>query len=217
MTFFVKYEIINSIVAPVPGALGYFLRKLFFPALLRRCGSGMNFGKGITFRHPGKIAFGDRVVIDDNCLLDAKGRNNMGISIGNDVFIGRNSILSCKNGDIYLGNRITIGFNCEISSLSAVKIEDGTMVGAFAYISGGGRDLTDPAIPLQDQEVFSKGIFIGKNCLIGAGTIILDGVEIGDDVVIGAGSLVNKTLDGSSVYAGVPVKLIRDRKSQSKL
>ena len=40
------------------------------------------------------------VVIDDNCLIDAKGDTNRGIDIGSGVFIGRNTILSCKNGDI---------------------------------------------------------------------------------------------------------------------
>ena len=43
--------------------------------------------------------------IDDNCLLDAKGESNRGIRIGDGVFIGRNTILSCKNGDIELGRR----------------------------------------------------------------------------------------------------------------
>ena len=45
------------------------------------------------------------MVIDDNCLLDAKGETNRGIRIGSGVFIGRNTILSCKNGDIELARR----------------------------------------------------------------------------------------------------------------
>ena len=56
-------------------------------------------------RHPHKIHIGSNVVIDDNCLLDAKGETNRGIRIGDGVFIGRNTILSCKNGDIELGRR----------------------------------------------------------------------------------------------------------------
>ena len=50
---------------------------------------------------PHKIRIGDNVVIDDNCLLDAKGDANSGHHASADgVFIGRNTILSCKNGDI---------------------------------------------------------------------------------------------------------------------
>ena len=35
-----------------------------------------------------------------SCCLDAKGTDNRGIDIGSGVFVGRNTILSCKNGDI---------------------------------------------------------------------------------------------------------------------
>ena len=58
------------------------------------------FGQNVVLRHPHKIRIGDNVVIDDNCLIDAKGDANRGITIGSGVFIGRNTILSCKNGDI---------------------------------------------------------------------------------------------------------------------
>ena len=71
-------------------------------------------------RHPHKIRIGDNVVIDDNCLIDAKGDANRGITIGSGVFVGRNTILSCKNGDIELGDGANVGFNCEIFSASRV-------------------------------------------------------------------------------------------------
>ena len=82
----------------------------------------MVFGQHVVLRHPHKIRIGDNVVIDDNCLLDAKGESNDGITIGSGVFIGRNTIVSCKNGDITIGERANIGFNCEVFSASRVTI-----------------------------------------------------------------------------------------------
>ncbi len=70
--------------------------------LLGSCGRNVVFGQNVVLRHPHKIHIGDNVVIDDNCLLDAKGEGNDGIRIGSGVFIGRNTILSCKDGDIDL-------------------------------------------------------------------------------------------------------------------
>ena len=67
------------------------------------------FGVNVTLRHPHKIAIGDNVVIDDQCCLDAKGTDNRGIAIGNGVFVGRNTILSCKNGDIVIEDRANLG------------------------------------------------------------------------------------------------------------
>lgn len=43
---------------------------------------------------------------------------------------------------------------------------------------------------------------------IGAGSQILYDVTIGDNVIIGAGSLVNKSIPGGTVAAGVPCKVI---------
>ena len=57
----------------VPGALGLALRKTLYPLLLGACGRGVVFGQNVVLRHPHKIRIGDNVVIDDNCLLDAKG------------------------------------------------------------------------------------------------------------------------------------------------
>src|SRR5262245_38989230 len=99
-----KYELIVMFAQSCPGALGLGLRKLLYPMLLGSCGRNVVFGQHVVVRHPHKIHIGSNVVIDDNCLLDAKGASNRGISVGDGVFVGRNTILSCKNGDIELGD-----------------------------------------------------------------------------------------------------------------
>src|SRR5262245_66153821 len=95
-----KYELVVTLTQGCPGARGLVLRKALYPSLLGACGRNVVFGQHVTLRHPRKIRIADDVVIDDNCLLDAKGTSNGGIRIGPGVFIGRNTILSCKDGDI---------------------------------------------------------------------------------------------------------------------
>ena len=53
-------------------------------------------------------------------------------------------------------------------------------------------------------------IHIGKNCWIGAGSLILPGVTIGDNTVIGAGSVVTKDIPSSVVAVGNPCRVMRD-------
>ena len=48
------------------------LRRKLYPLLLGKVGRNVVFGMNVVLRHPHKIAIGDDVVIDDNCLLDAK-------------------------------------------------------------------------------------------------------------------------------------------------
>ena len=82
-----KYEIIIMLFQDMPGAVGIFFRNLFYPLLFKKVGKGVSFGKSVTIRHPYKISIDDNVVIDDCCVLDAKGLNNNGIHIGKNIFI----------------------------------------------------------------------------------------------------------------------------------
>lgn len=208
-----KHEFIMSFAA-TQGALGLLLRAWLYPKLLKRCGKNVNFGTNVVLRHPHRIEIGDNVVIDDNCLLDAKGTDNNGIRIENGVFVGRNTILSCKNGDISLGENVNIGFNCEIFSASKVSLGASTLVAAYCYFIGGGHDYDDPNVSVLEQGRRSHGIDIGEDAWFGAGAKILDGVKVGQHSIIGAGAVVTTDVPEYSVCAGIPAKVIRDRRKE---
>lgn len=54
----------------------------------------------------------------------------------------------------------------------------------------------------------SGRVKLGNNIYFGTNVIILKGVTIGDNCVIGAGSVINKSIPANSVAAGVPCKVI---------
>jgi len=194
-----------------PGALGLLLRKVAFRLLLGSVGRNVTFGQGVVLRHPHKIRIGDDVVIDDLVLLDAKGTTNTGITIGNGVFLGRGSILSCKNGDIELGDHVNLGFHCEIFSGSRVTVGHHGLFAAQAYLVGGGHDFDRPDVPVIDQARTSKGITLQENVWLGTGAKVLDGVKIGKNVVVGANAVVNEDLPDGAIAAGVPARVLRTR------
>jgi len=184
------------------------LRRALYPMLLGSCGRNVVFGQNVSLRHPHKIHIADNVVVDDQCLLDAKGESNDGIRIGSGVFIGRNTILSCKNGDIALADGTNIGFNCEIFSASRVTIGAGTLVAAYAYLIGGDHEASDRAQPVNEQTRVSRGITVGAGAWIGAGAKILDGVSIGDRAVVGAGAVVRADVPAGATAVGVPARVL---------
>src|SRR4051812_41772813 len=208
MASLLKYELIVIFTQSCPGALGLALRKALYPALLGSCGRNVVFGQNVVLRHPHKIHIGSNVVIDDNCLLDAKGATNRGITIGQGVFVGRNTILSCKDGDIELGDHANIGFNCEVFSASRVRIGKSVLIAAYAYVIGGDHDFSDPSISVLDQSRTSNGVTVGDGAWIGAGAKILDGVTIGEHAVIGAGAVVRESVAASSVAVGIPARVV---------
>jgi acetyltransferase-like isoleucine patch superfamily enzyme len=162
-------------------------------------------------RHPHKIHIGDNVMVDDNCLLDAKGTTNQGIRIGNGVFVGRNTILSCKNGNIALADGANIGFNCEVFSASDVSIGTDTLVAAYCYLIGGDHDMSDPEVPVIEQVRRSQGVHVGAGAWLGAGAKVLDGVTIGDRAVVGAGAVVRASVPAGAIAVGIPARVVGAR------
>jgi acetyltransferase-like isoleucine patch superfamily enzyme len=206
-----QHEFVSLFAQSVPGALGFALRKVLYPSLLGACGRNVIFGQNVVLRHPRKIRIGDNVVIDDNCLIDAKGDTNSGISIGSGVFIGRNTILSCKDGDIVLDDGANIGFNCEIFSASHVRVGHDTLLAAYCYLIGGGHDFSDPSVPVIAQGRKSAGVWVGAGAWLGAGVKVLDGVTIGDGAVVGAGAVVRDAVPADAIAVGVPARIIGQR------
>ena len=210
-----KYEFVVAFSA-MPGALGLALRSVLYPRLLKRCGRNVVFGANVVLRHPNKIAVGDNVIIDDNVLLDAKGSSNEGIVLGDGVFIGRNSILSCKNGDIVFGENVNIGFNSEVFSSSRVTLGANVMLAAYCYIIGGDHEYNQIDVPVTEQAGCSQGITVGEGAWFGAGAKVLDGTKIGPHAIVGAGAVVTRDIPEYAVAVGVPAKVVKDRRTESR-
>jgi len=210
-----RYEAVLLLAAWVPGALGLVLRKLLYPRLLGACGKNVSFGAHVTLRHPRKIHIGDDVAIDDGCVLDAKGTANNGIRIGQRVFLGRNTILACKDGDITLEDGVNISYQCAVFSASSVRIGADTLLAAYCYVVGGGHEFDRVDVPVIRQGRPSKGIDIGRGAWLGAGAAVLDGVSVGHDAVIGAHAVVSADVPSFAVAAGAPARVIRDRRQSS--
>lgn len=207
---FLKYELITFFLGNMPGALGLYLRSKLYPLILGAVGRNVVFGRGITLRHPHKIRIGHNALIDDFSMLDAKGEANAGILIEEGVFIGRNSIIYCRDGDIEIQPRVNISSNCEIFSSDLVSIGQGTIIAAYCYIMSGGSYEIDSNISFADQDSYSKGpTIIGNGCWLGAKVVVQDGVSIGDRTVVGTGSVVTKNLPPHVVAVGTPAKVVK--------
>lgn len=204
----IRHELVTTLTQACPGALGLALRKWAYPRLLGACGRNVVFGQNVVLRHPHKVHIGDNVVIDDHCLVDAKGDRNSGIRIGSGVFIGRNTILSCKDGDIEIGDGANIGFNCEVFSASTVRIGPNVLMAAYSYVIGGNHDFSDPSQAVLAQTRTSRGVTLGAGAWIGAGVKILDGIAIGERAVVGAGAVVTRDVPDGAVAVGIPARVV---------
>ncbi|MEA2006452.1 MAG: acyltransferase [Acidobacteriota bacterium] len=209
----IKYECILLFFSRVPGALGLFLRKIFYSMIFKKVGRGVVFGHHMTIRHPHKISIGDNTFIDDYVVLDAKGEENKGIVIGQNAFIGRNTILSCKEGSIYLRDFANISANCSLLSETVIDIGKYSFLAGHCYlVAGGNHSFQRKDIPIMLQPSLQKGgITIEEDCWLGASVTVLDGVCLGKGCVIGAGAVVTKSFPGYSIAVGCPARKLKDR------
>ena len=207
-----RHEIVTLAASWVPGAVGLALRAWLYPMLLGACGRNVSFGANVVLRHPRKIHIGDDVAIDDGCVLDAKGTQNDGIRIGSRVFLGRNTILACKDGDIALEDGVNVSYNCTVFSASSVRIGAETLLAAYCYLVGGGHEFDRVDVPVIQQARPSRGITVGPAGWLGAGAIVLDGVTVGPSAIVGAHAVVTQDVPPFAIVAGAPARVVRDRR-----
>jgi len=104
------------------------------------------------------------------------------------------------------GKRVAI--YTRIWDVELMEIGDDTVLGTECIIG---------CHAISQGELYRKRIKIGSNCTIGAGTIILPGVTIEDNIIVAANSVIpsNRVLQKNSIYAGSPVRRIRDWDGES--
>lgn len=119
------------------------------------------------------------------------------ISIGNNVIIN----INCTFVDC---NRIEIGNNVLIASNVQIYTATHSVNTAERLVAGWQENSETPFF-----RTFALPVIIEDNVWIGGGTIILPGVTIGKNSVIGAGSIVTRSVPENSVAFGNPCRVIR--------
>lgn len=106
------------------------------------------------------------------------------LSIGDNSTINENVFLNCRDF-------IIIGSNCHLSP--NVQLHTGKLL-----------------LDIVPRKHIASQIVIKDNVWIASGSIISAGVIISENIVIGANSVVTKSLESNSLYAGNPAKKIKE-------
>ncbi len=127
--------------------------------------------------------------------------------VDSTIYFGGKSQIS---RDLRAEHNVYIGPNCLI--YPKVAIGAYTMLANDVRIIGGDHRYDIPGRPM----IFSgraelKPTTIGRDCWIGAYSIIMCGVNIGEGSIIAAGSIVTKDVEPYSIYGGIPAKKIKNR------
>lgn len=188
-----------------------------FPGV--RLGSGASIGEfalvGVLLRgrQPGEVQtrIGDGATIRSHAVIysgNIIGNNfqtGHGVmirefnEIGDDVSIGTHSVVEHH---VKLGNRVRVHSNAFIPEYSI--IEDGAWIGPNVVF-------TNALYPLSpNAKATLKGPHIMEGAKIGANATLLPGVVVGRNALVGAGSVVVDDVPADKVVVGNPARVIKD-------
>lgn len=132
------------------------------------------------------------------------------IKVGKESVIGPNVKLSSGFGGlIVVKNRVGIFDYTIIDIHSRLEIGANTLISPFCYITDYDHVLRDKNMSIIKQGYKTSPIKIGKSVWLGAKVIVLKGITIGDNTVIGAGSVVTKDIPSDCVAVGNPARIIK--------
>lgn len=213
LTKFLYYEIITSLLGPIPGALGFFLRQKFYPILFKSVGKNLIIGRNVTIRHPGKIEIGDHVTIDDNCLIDSNGAGPEGVVFEDYVIVNRNCMIQAKAGPIKIGERTSIGSYTMITSVDGIEIGKEVLMAGRCHLNPGYYKNDGHNLPSFNHVAGAKGpIKIGDKSYLRVGAMIVEGVTIGARAIIGPGAIVEKDIPPRAVAIAQSAQIIKTEK-----
>lgn len=109
------------------------------------------------------------------------------VHFGSNIYANSNLTL-VDDGHIYIGDRVMFGPNVTIATANHPINSELRKKG------------------LQ----YNKDVYIGENTWIGANVVVVPGIHIGKNVVIGAGSIVTKDIPDNVVAVGNPCHILRE-------
>jgi acetyltransferase-like isoleucine patch superfamily enzyme len=162
---------------------------------------------GMPFRFLGKnVLLHERVVLV----------NIENISIGDNTRIDADVTITASE-PVSFGANNHIGAQCYFAGAGGIELLDfvGISQGVRFYSGNedySGKYMTGPTVPAKYRGLNVGKILLGKHVVVGAGSVVLPGVEIGEASCVGALSLVKRSLEAWSIYAGVPARCVGERK-----
>jgi galactoside O-acetyltransferase len=190
------------------------MRRLLVKGMFASCGRAPIFGRNLTLRHPDNTHVGDSVVLDDYCLVDARGAGEAGIRLADRVMINRGVNIQAKVGPISIGKDTGVGALSQIISQGPIEIGDNVSIASGAMIAGGRYDVElSPDAPEVKARFTGGPIVIGSNVRVGMGAVILDGVTIGENSIVAPGSVVYDNVPPDTIVIGNPARPLRQRKA----
>ncbi len=132
-------------------------------------------------------------VVHETSFVHPQAAVTGNVIIGKDCYIGPGAALRGDWGSIIIEDGCNVQENCTIHMFPGVTVllKEGSHIGHGAII---------------------HGATIGKNCLVGMNSVVMDNVVLGDECIVGALSFLKEgtVFEARSLIVGNPAKKIKE-------
>lgn len=108
---------------------------------------------------------------------------------------------------LHLGSGVYANFNLTLVDDGHIYVGDSVMFGPNVTVATANHPI-EPSLRRRGLQ-YNRDVYIGENVWIGANTVICPGVRIGKNSVIGAGSVVTRDIPENVVAVGNPCRVQR--------
>ncbi len=160
-----------------------FITTKLFILNIAKCGDRVKIHFGIVYRYPQKI------------------------EIGNDVIIGNNVNLCPEHlhdNSLIIEEGVSIGDRCFIDFSGGVRIHKSVHIAHDVLITTHDHGYNYHDVPIGKTLEIQENAFIGNRAII-----LFNCYYIGKNSVIGAGSVVTKNVPDNCIVAGNPARIIK--------
>ena len=172
----------------------WVLRAFFYGFFIFRSVGFLSYlGRPIYVAGGGNITFGSRVRIFPGARIESLG-----------------------GGKIIFNNNVSIGQGLHLVASRQVNIGKDCLFAENIFISDTEHSFDVSEIPYQSQRHKVKEVYIGDNCFLGYGAVILSGTKLGKNCVVGAYSVVKGEYPENVMIVGSPGRVIKKYNSTAK-
>jgi carbonic anhydrase/acetyltransferase-like protein (isoleucine patch superfamily) len=132
-------------------------------------------------------------VIDESSFIHPQAAVTGNVIIGKKCYIGPGAAIRGDWGQIIIEDGCNVQENCTLHMFPGITVllKEGAHIGHGAVI---------------------HGATVGRNCLVGMNSVIMDNVELGDETIVGALTFIKEgeKVPPRSLIVGNPARIIKE-------
>lgn len=172
----------------------YLKNKLAVIKYRRKLGG---FGDGSSISNPLRISCGKNIYIGKN------------VEVHSLCWLAANPLTGSDKCQLKIDDGSVIGDLCHIYATQSIVIHKNVLFANGVYVSDNSHGFRDINIPILHQQIVQKNpVEIGEGSWLGEHVCIL-GASIGKNCVIGANSVVTHDIPDHCVAVGAPARIIK--------